>query len=213
MAEMIGSSLEVKTVTPGTGGWSELDLDRPDIERQWFEGRYEMIDGVLYDMPAAYFSNSASLANLLFILQSFLHPLGEGGGVAVEADLVLGHDRIVRMDATFLDRATRAKQRAAAMARGRSDPKRRRIYVPPTLIIEAVSPGHERHDRITKQSWYAAFGVPNYWLLNVFRPSLECFVRDGKAFHLDTTGGTEGEICPTAFPRLVIPLRQVWTED
>lgn len=41
---------------PGTTGWTVHDLDDPEIERQWFEGRYEIVEGVLTKMPPAYFT-------------------------------------------------------------------------------------------------------------------------------------------------------------
>ncbi|HZL38562.1 MAG TPA: hypothetical protein VFC78_24855 [Tepidisphaeraceae bacterium] len=43
---------------PGTTGWTADDLDDPQIERQWEDGAYEIIEGVLTLMPAAYFAGS-----------------------------------------------------------------------------------------------------------------------------------------------------------
>lgn len=36
-----------KPFEPGTTGWTAADLDDPRIEREWFRGRYEIVEGVL----------------------------------------------------------------------------------------------------------------------------------------------------------------------
>lgn len=40
---------------PGTLGWSADDLAYLEFRRLWAEGSYEIVDGVLTIMPAAYF--------------------------------------------------------------------------------------------------------------------------------------------------------------
>ncbi len=85
-----------------------------------------------------------------------------------------------------------------------------RLHVPPTVIIESVSPGHEQHDRRLKRSWYAEAGAPNYWLLNAYEQSLECFVLKAREYHLDQSGRGNEEVSPGQFPGLLIPLAQVW---
>ena len=45
-----------KPFEPGTTGWTASDLDDPAIEREWFRGRYEIVEGVLTKMPPAYFT-------------------------------------------------------------------------------------------------------------------------------------------------------------
>lgn len=57
---------------PGTTGWTVHDLDDPEIERQWFQGRYEIVEGVLTKIPPAYFAGG----NVLF---NVMHRIKEGG--------------------------------------------------------------------------------------------------------------------------------------
>jgi len=38
---------EPRSVVPGTTRWTADDLDDPRIEREWFRGHYEIIEGVL----------------------------------------------------------------------------------------------------------------------------------------------------------------------
>ena len=197
---------------PGTTGWTASDLDDPEIERLWLRGRYELVEGVLTTMPAAYFIGGEALGNLVFVVQTHLRSQGVRGGFAQEVDVVVDELRVARVDAVYVDAGAKARQRAAAKAAARRDPRRTRILVPPTLLIESISPGHELHDRRTKRRWYAEFGVPNYWLLDVFKQSLECLVLDGQDYRLDVSGRAADEVRPSLFPGLVIPLGELWEE-
>ena len=199
---------------PGTTGWTAQDLDDPRIEGQWLQGRYEIIEGVLTTMPAAYYTGGEAVENLIFLIKTYLKPRGIRGGFAGECDIIIDEHRVVKADAVFLTPEQKVRQRQAAQAAGRRDVRRTRILVPPTLVIESVSPGHEAHDERTKWRWYAEFGVPNYWLLNAFNQTLRCLVLDKGAgtFREDVAGRDNDEVRPSMFPGLVIPLAEVWEE-
>jgi Uma2 family endonuclease len=85
-----------------------------------------------------------------------------------------------------------------------------RILIPPTLIIESVSPGHELHDRRTKKSWYAGFGVAHYWIVDAYARTLDCFRLDAGQYVLHAKGKDAQVLKRLPFPDLVIPLRELW---
>ena len=208
-----------KPFKPGTTGWGASDLDDPEVEAKWFQGRYEIIEGVLSEMPAAYFSSSNSLYELQLRISLHQRASGIHGKFANDVDIVLDEPRVVRVDAAWMTPQDQVKQSAAVAAApppaapgGPRDPKRTRILVPPTLIIESLSPGHESHDRRTKRKWYAEFGVPNYWLFDPFARSLECLVLEKDAYRTEQHAKGDGELRPSLFPGLVVPLAQVWPE-
>ena len=201
-----------KAFLPGTLGWTARDLDDPDFEGLWFQGRYEIVEGVLTQMPAAYFAGGSALSNLLFLLKLHTRTHGPAGSFAVETDIVLGETRVVVADAVFMTPNDAQRQAAAVAREGRPDPDRSRVYVPPTLIIESVSPDHGLHDRQTKRNWYAAFGVPNFWLLDAFGASLQCLTLHGTGYREDVTASNQDEVRPSLFPGLVISLAEVWEE-
>jgi len=201
---------EPRPFQPGTTGWTARDLDDPEIERQWFSGRYEIVEGVLTTMAAAYFPGGNATANVIVAVKEHLKHRGLPGRFAVELDIVVDETRISRADAAMLLPADVVRQEQAARNAGRSNSRRTRILVPPTLIIESVSPGHELHDERTKRRWYAEFGVPNYWIVDAYELSFLCLVlRDGSYLD-DAVGHGDEAIRPSLFPGLVLSLKEIW---
>jgi len=205
---MLSSLSDTRLFEPGTTGWTAGDLDDPEIERNWSNGRYEIVEGVLTTMAPAYFVGGKTLLRLI---SRVVGHIGEGAGsFATEVEIVVDEDRVARADAAFMTASEEQRQQSAALAAGRKDPERTRILIPPSLIIECVSPGQEKHDHRTKRRWYAEFGVPNYWLLDPFKRTLQCLVlRDG-AFHDDVVGHQNEEVRPSLFPGLVLRLEELW---
>ena len=106
---------------------------------------------------------------------------------------------------------TEQKRQAQASHRaGKPDPQRARILVPPSLIIESVSPGHEAHDRKTKRRWYAEFGVPHYWLLDGYARTLECLSLERGRYRVDASGKQAQLIRPRMMSGLALRLASVW---
>ena len=207
-------SIEVahREFIPGTTGWSASDLDDPVIERKWLAGRYEIVEGVLTQMPAAYFDGGGALEEILHLIRMHIDAVNTGGKLAIEVDLVLGDLRVPIVDAVYLSADDRIKQKQANASRGREKLRYGRILVPPTLVIESISLGHEAHDRVTKRRWYAEAKVPNYWILDALQHSLECLVLEGEDYRVDQSGREAAELRPSMFPGLVIPLARLWVE-
>lgn len=197
---------------PGTTGWTVHDLDDPQIERQWFEGRYEIVEGVLTKMPPAYFAGGNALFNVMHRVKNFLDAAGISSRFSTEVDVVVDDVRVARSDAVMFSAQDQARQTKAGKAAGRPDPKRTRILIAPTLIIESISPGHEHHDLKTKRRWYAEFGVPNYWILDGYAESLECLVLERGKYRRDAFGHRSDAVRPSLFPGLVLPLKEIWRD-
>lgn len=201
-----------KPFRPGTTGWTAADLEDPDVEGKWFAGAYEIIEGVLTEMPPGYFYAGEATQHLVFLLMSNLKADEQPAGFASGVDIILDDTRVIRPDIVYLTRDDQTRQLDAARAADRADPTRTRLLVPPTLVIESLSEGHELHDERTKRRWYAEFGVPNYWLLNAYARTLRCLVLEGNAYRDDASGRDADEVRPSCFPGLVIPLAGVWPQ-
>lgn len=199
-----------KPFVPGTTGWTVADLDDPATEQRWLEGRYEIVEGVLTTMPPAYFRGANALYKVMYRITRFLEERGLPGEFAPEVDLVLSETRVCVADAILLTPDDRRRQEVASGGAGGSGAERTRILIPPTLVVESVSPGHQLHDRRTKMKWYAEFGVPNYWIIDAFQKSLECFILEEEAYRPDQSGRDHQPVRPSLFPGLILPLDRIW---
>jgi Uma2 family endonuclease len=125
-------------------------------------------------------------------------------------DLVMGPRRLAVAGTVFLTPQDQDRQREANLNRGKRRVEFGRLLVPPTLLIESVSMGHESHDRETKRRWYAEFAVPNYWVLDAYQRTLECLVLEGDAYRLDAAGREKQTVRPAVFTGLEIELAPLW---
>jgi len=193
-------------------GWTADDLDDPKIERLWEKGRYEIVEGVLTEMPPAQFDSSKGLLRLLTILTKNVDENELGGSLAAVVDLIISHRRVAIVDAVYLTEADERRQAALYAKKPNRKPRVRfgRLMIAPTLIIDSISVGHEAHDRETKRRWYAEAGVKNYWLFDGMRRTLECLVLKGDDYVVQVTAKGNRELRPALFPGLVIPLSKLW---
>lgn len=198
-----------RELLPGTTGWTADDLDDPAVARQWQAGAYEIVEVVLTVMPPAYHDGTLPLSRRR-IIERHLDATGTPGEFSGEDDFIVARKKVARVELMFMTPDDHLRQEAANAAKGNPRLRFGRILVPPTLIVESVSLGHEDHDRETKRGWYAGAGVPNYWILNAFERSLECLKLAGGAYAVNASGREEDELRPTLFSGLVIPLAQLW---
>ncbi|HWE98068.1 MAG TPA: Uma2 family endonuclease [Tepidisphaeraceae bacterium] len=196
---------------PGTTGWTEDALDDPRIERLWAQGRFEIVEGVLTKMPAAYLEGSLPLRRLVRQIENHLNQTGTSGEFGFEMDLVINRIRVSRVDAAFLTPGQLARQmEAQARLPKRTKLRYGRLRVAPELVIESASPGHELHDRQVKREWYRGFGIPNYWMLDPYRKTLECLRLADGDYQTDVARKDTDEVAPKMFSGLSIQLGKVW---
>ncbi len=195
---------------PGTTGWSIDDLNDPTIDQMWEQGSYEIIEGVLTTMPPAYYDGSLALQRLIRIIDRYLDRTETAGEFSTEPDLVLARNRVVRPDAAFLTPDDQRRQNEANAKHGKPALKYGRLLIPPTLVIEASSIGHEEHDRQTKTGWYADAGIPNYWILDPYGRTMICMALREHQYEIETSGKDNNVVRPALFPGLAISLDHLW---
>ena len=202
-----------RKLEPGTSGWTASDLDDPRIAEQWDRGRFEIVNGILKKMPPADFDHGAVVFELLTIVREYLRSAGTPSRVSTEVDLIIDEDDVLRVDGMLITEPEVAAQKKVLIELNRDQRKLGRIRVAPKLVIESVSLGHERHDRLTKRRIYASFGIPNYWIVDAVRRTLECLVLDGDDYRVDASGKGEDVVELSSVPGLTIALRDVWGAD
>lgn len=154
-------------LTRPTGGWTHEDLlALPDDGR-----RYEIIDGVLYEMPSPTSAHAFTILNLILLL----HPLIAGiGGRVVMAPL----------DVFFFGANPVQQDILAILPDGNARIVPRGVEGPPDVLIEVLSPSNRNHDVLTKRALYGRAGVREYWIVDPEARTIEILTLDRDALHL-----------------------------
>src|SRR5437016_6034149 len=95
----------------GTTGWTADDLDDPAVEGLWESGNYEIIEGALVTMPAAYYDATKALRRLVKRVERHLETQGVEADFSFEPDIVLSRTRVVKADAAYLSAADERRQK------------------------------------------------------------------------------------------------------
>ena len=203
-------TVEKVELTPGSSGWTCADLDRPGLERQWHERRVELVHGVISAMGSPLFAHAEPLSNLSFELKLYFRDRGFDAKVGVgEVDLQVSATTRYKADGIVLMPEDVLRQTREQSLKRPRDHALGVIIVPPTVVIESISLGHETSDRIEKFRDYAGFGVANYWIVDAYRKTLEGWqLRDG-VYEVDFTGASGDTVEPAVFPGLGLAVAKI----
>lgn len=182
----------------------------PELERIWTSAavaalddgvRRELYDGEIFEMPSPTLIHQNIVGRLYLALMIWAQTHG-GRAFLSPFDLFVSASRYYIPDLCFFTAGNLEANRIL------QDP--RNVRVPPDVLVEVLSDSTARHDRIAKTHAYAAFGVPNYWIVDPTERTLEAFaLRDG--FYVLVAALDEtGTFSPADFAGLSIPLSQVF---
>ena len=134
----------------------------------WHWPRYELVDGELLVSPGAQWDHQRIVVELMIALHPYVerHALGEV--LTAPADVRLTPTTTVQPDVFVVPPS------------GGSGGRDWRDISALSLVVEVLSPSTARYDRMTKRAFYAARGVPEYWVadhsarrVEVARPGVE----------------------------------------
>ena len=175
------------------------------------EGRYELIDGELVELPPESEPNNWIANYLQFLLvQANVAPL-----------------RLIRIHALELQVPILQPKDAAnrypdlvVLRPEHLELTQRRLTItldmpPPRLIAEVVSPGKTNRDRdyIHKRSQYAAIGVPEYWLVDPVAETVLVLTLAGAGYQEVGVFGAQATIASVEFPDLALRVEQLFAAE
>lgn len=186
------------TVAPkerGDGDWTVDDYMALDDDQ-----RYELIDGELVMVPSPDVYHQRAVTKLGTLIDVHVTDRGLGECFHAPFDVVLGDDRVLQPDFTFV-----RDERFPELYDGHC------ITGAPDLVIEVLSASTESRDQHRKARIYAEAGVE--WLLFVEPETRVVEVQkldaDGEYATVETAA--EDDILAfELFPDLAIELDQVW---
>ena len=158
----------------------EIDgYDLPPFDNKEEEERYEIVEGVRYEMkPAPTVPHQHILGEMYAMLYQGCRP----NGVILFAplDVYLDEDNQFQPDLVFI-----ANHNASII-------HHKRIEGAPDLVAEVLSPSTSHNDKIRKKRQYERHGVQEYWIVDPVHRTVDQFIREQGTFVLHRTYGTEG---------------------
>src|SRR3989442_11231153 len=150
--------------------------------------RYEIIDGMLFAEPSPRRAHQKAVGNLFAILHAHVraHDLGEV--YVAPFDVILDPRTVVVPDLVFA-----ARDRLDIVAE-------RGVEGAPDLLVEVLSPGTARRDRVRKLNAYARHGVRHYWLVDPQAQTADAFALVEGAHRLRPPGRAGGRAPPRPVP-------------
>jgi Uma2 family endonuclease len=153
--------------------------------------RYEVIAGELYVTPAPNRLHQRVSARLIHLFEGFCEERGAGEVYGAPFDVIFGKGDYVEPDLVFV-----REDRVDDVIRDHG------IVGTPDLVVEILSDSTEQRDRGIKRERYAAYGVPEYWIVDADARHVEVYritrgdlrrvaVEDDVLRYRPTAGGPE----------------------
>ena len=153
-----------------------------DYLRSTQEGRYELINGRLERMPAPGFIHQEVSGRIWLVMRMFAERHGLGKVLYAPFDVILGERVVVQPDIVFI-----SKENLKNIKEGR-------LFGPPDLVVEVVSPNTVRRDTFVKKELYAKAGVKEYWIVYPEERAIEVWVLKEGKYHLHSVSEGDGRV-------------------
>jgi Uma2 family endonuclease len=159
---------------------------------------YEIIEGELFMAPAPNIKHQRVLRNLFRIMDRYVLEKALGEILFAPCDVVFSEINVLQPDILFI-----SKENQKILTE-------KNIQGSPDLVVEIISFGTARKDRINKMRVYARFGVRHVWLIDPDSETIEAFQLDEQIYRIVALHQGEEEFMPLLFSGLVIPLKALF---
>lgn len=130
------------------------------------------------------------------LLYDFATPRRLGRVFVSPIDVVVSARRAVQPDIVFISRANLGIIRD-------------QIRGAPDLVVEVISEGTWRRDRIDKKALYEQYGIKEYWLIDPEAESIEVYELMAGAYKLHAKTGGEQEASSKLLPSFKVAFSQL----
>ena len=154
------------TVRQGTG----ITLSEYWQVVEALDGLWELADGELYEMPPPNVDHQELIGFLYTMMRAHLAATTPRLGRALlGVGVVLSETMLLIPDLTFV------------LAEQGYIVQRNYVDGAPDLVVEVLST-NRRHDLVLKRGWYAAAGIPEYWILDPVNDTLTILELSGSEY-------------------------------
>ena len=163
-----------------------------DYERLPDDGRrYELMDGVLIEMPAPTIFHQAVVSEYNDLLRHHVRQYRLGKALFAPVDVELSPMNVVQPDLIFVSTAN------DHVLRGK------RVVGAPDLVVEATSPESRVRDMVRKRDTYQHAGVREYWLIDTRDRTHTTYALEGR-YYVEVPTDEEGMARSFVLPDLNI---------
>lgn len=175
------------------------------------EGRYELIDGELVELPPESEPNSwiGRALFLIFATSGIISPrLVVILGCEIQVPVLQPQDPANRFPDLVVLRPEHLQLTQRRLTITLDMP-------PPRLIAEVVSPGKANRDRdyFHKRAQYEAIGVPEYWLIDPVAQTVMVLSLERDAYREVGMVGKQEAITSVEFPDLALTVEQIFSAE
>ncbi len=153
----------------------------------------ELWDGEIVMAPAPKPDHQEIVLNFATRLKAFVGRKKLGKVFVTPIDVVLSQRRVVQPDIVFISTAHQTIIRD-------------HIGGVPDLLVEVISEGSWRRDRVEKKNLYEQFGVAEYWIIDPESKIIEVFTLDKGTYRLHA----RAELGETAASKLLTGFSVAW---
>jgi Uma2 family endonuclease len=186
--------VERRVATERTSGLTYQDLERMFPQEELV--RRELIDGELFVTPSPSTRHQRSVAVLVHALRSFANRTG-GEALPGPLDVLISDTTVLEPDVLYV-----RPERLPIL-------RERFLDGPPDLVVEVSSPSTRRLDLTRKKEIYAAFGVPEYWFVDLDADRVEVYRLEAGRYGAPTMVGRSEAIESPNLPALSVPVEDV----
>ncbi len=165
------------------------------------ELRCEIIDQSLFMAPAPSFTHQNSSLNLTVLMRTFCKKTKIGTITIAPMDVVLSRENVVQPDILFV-----AKENFEIITE-------KAIKGIPDCVVEIISPGYMRYDRVKKMELYERFQIPEYWIVDPANQTVEIFTIVKKKYQLFSTAEVKGKVESKILKGFTANLKDIFKKD
>lgn len=156
----------------------------------------ELWDGELVMSPSPRPGHQKVVLRIARLLEDFVLPRQLGEVFVSPLDVVLSPRRVVQPDVIFVSQANGGIIQD-------------RIHGAPDLLVEVVSEGTWRRDRIEKKALYEQFRVAEYWMVDPEARTIEVFALTQGAYQLHARGEGAEAVSSRVLPGFSLAFSQI----
>lgn len=154
---------------------------------------YEVVRGVLVKKPMPDLAHQEAVGAICYEL-CMLIKRKQLGVALLPVDVVLSPQDVFQPDMLVV------------LNEHRERIQERCILGAPDLVVEVILPGSKLYDRVNKHMAYEQAGIPEYWLVDPRKQSIELFALESGKYHSLGTFSGEQMLPSRIVPQMTIPV-------